>query len=202
MNSLLSLNDRVKLIAEYTHVNMGDDPVHGWPHVERVARYCEIILEKSNADVNDEVLALAVILHDIGRSYKSETHHAVIGSKIARMLLKGMGYEDDVIDHVVHAILAHSYSLGIKARTMEAKILSDADKLDALGAIGIFRVIYESGKQGRGFNDTLKHLRDKILRLLDHLYLKESKSLALELHRRVELYASWLSDELDFLGLR
>ena len=202
MSRLLSLNDKVKLIAEYTHNNMGDDPVHGWPHVERVAGYSEVLLERTHADVDEEVLALSVILHDIGRSYKSEAHHAITGSKIARILLKGLGYNDRIIDEVTHAILAHSYSLGIKARTMEAKILSDADKLDALGAIGIFRVIYESGRRGRGIDGTLKHFRDKILRLLDHFYLKESRSLALELHRRVELYASWLSEELDFLGLR
>jgi len=78
--------------------------------------------------------------------------------------------------------------------------LSDADKLDALGAIGIYRVIYTSGIKGRGFSYAIHHFEEKILKLKEKLYLPQSKRIAGELHRRVELYIAWLRDELNSLG--
>ncbi len=196
---LFELNDKVKFVEEFARTTMGNDPCHGWPHVERVAAYAERIAE-SIEGVDYEVLAIATLLHDIGRFYQTNLHHAITSSKVAEVLLRGLNYDDEFIEKVSHAIIAHSFSLGVEAKTIEAKILSDADKLDAMGAIGIFRVIYTSGMKKRGFSDSIHHFEEKILKLKEKLYLPQSKRIAGELHRRVELYVAWLRDEMNSLG--
>jgi uncharacterized protein len=178
---------------------MGDDPCHGWPHVERVASYA-LKLVSDNESIDFEALAIAILLHDIGRFYQTDLHHAVTSSRVAEVLLKGLGYPEEFIEKVSHAIISHSYSLGVTAKTMEAMILSDADKLDAIGAIGIYRVIYTSGMRRRGFSDSLNHFREKIIKLKEKLYLPQSKKIAEELHRRVEIYITWLREELLEVG--
>ncbi|MCE4606217.1 MAG: HD domain-containing protein [Desulfurococcales archaeon] len=198
MVNLFEINDKVKIIKDLSMMTMGNDPCHGWPHVERVAAYALKIIDDESVDY--EVLAIAILLHDIGRFYKTDLHHAISSSKVAGILLRGLGYPDEFIDKVSHAIIAHSYSLGVTAKTKEAMVLSDADKLDAIGAIGIYRVIYTSGLTRRGFKDSLNHFEEKIIKLKEKLYLPQSKRIAEELHRRVEFYINWLKEELAGVG--
>ena len=198
---LFELNDKVKFVEEFARTTMGDDPCHGWPHVERVAAYAERIAESID-NVDYDVLAIAILLHDIGRFYHTNQHHAIASSKVAEVFLRRINYDEEFIRKVSHAIIAHSFSLGVKAETVEAKILSDADKLDALGAIGIFRVIYTSGARKRGISESLRHFEEKILKLREKLYLPQSKKIAWELQKRVELYVAWLKDETSSLGYR
>ncbi|MCE4614590.1 MAG: HD domain-containing protein [Desulfurococcales archaeon] len=199
MISLFETNEKVKFIKDFSKMTMGNDPCHGWPHVERVAAYALKLIGNDDS-IDYEALAIAVLLHDIGRFYQSDLHHAITSSKISEILLRGLEYPDDFIENVSHAIIAHSFSLGVTAKTKEAMILSDADKLDAIGAIGIYRVIYTSGLYHRSFSDSINHFGEKITRLKEKLYLPESKRIAEELHRRVELYVKWLKEELIQVG--
>ena len=196
---MFETNERVKFIKDFSKMTMGDDPCHGWPHVNRVTAYALKLIDDDNS-VDYEVLAIAILLHDIGRFYQTDVHHAILSSKIAEILLRGLGYSEEFIENVTHAIIAHSFSLGVQAKTKEAMILSDADKLDAIGAIGIYRVIYTSGLTRRSFKDSLNHFGEKITKLKEKLYLPQSKRLAEELHRRVELYVNWLKEELIEVG--
>ena len=75
------------------------------------------------------------------------------------------------------------------------KILSDADKLDAIGAIGIYRTIAYQVSHGTGLNGVLKHLQEKILKLNDRLYLEKSKELALDKKKIVDLFNVKLKEE-------
>ncbi len=166
---------------------MGNDPAHGWPHVERVLKIADTLARGYCNGINREVVALAIILHDIGRfNNEKRIQHALASVDMASMILKEHGYQDNTISMVSHAILAHSWSLGVKAKTLEAMILSDADKLDALGAVGIARVFHTGCQMNRGFNDSIGHFYEKILRIPERLYLPEAKWIAKERLRIIE----------------
>ncbi|ASJ00294.1 HD domain-containing protein [Thermococcus gorgonarius] len=160
------------------------DGTHGFSHVERVFNLCMHIGREEGADL--EVLALAALLHDIARPLEDAgkvEDHAAEGARIARRYLKSLGYPDEKVEAVAHAIEAHRFSRGPEPRTLEAKILSDADKLDAIGAVGIARVFMYSGEQGRDIEASIKHFEEKILKLKDLMYTKTARKIANERHR-------------------
>lgn len=165
----------VRIIAEAL---MGPDPSHGWPHVYRVLGLVYEIVEAEGVAVDWDVLWNAVMLHDVGRSLEGEESHAVKSAEFARRLLPLLGYPGDVVETIANAILAHSYSLGAEPGSVEARVLSDADKLDALGAVGIARVFHYGCAAGRGFEESLEHIRSKILRLPELMHFEYSRRLA------------------------
>lgn len=169
---------------------------HGFSHTERVLALCMHIGEKEGADL--EVLALAALLHDIARPLESKgkiDDHAKEGAKIAKHFLEGLGYGK--VEQVTHAIEAHRFSRPPEPRTLEAKILSDADKLDAIGAIGIARVFMYSGEHGRSIEYSLKHFEEKIMKLKDLMYTKTAKEMALERHKYVEEFIERIRKEIE-----
>lgn len=175
---------------------MGGDPAHGWPHVVRVHRYAVAIAIRLKRSVDWLTLETAVLLHDVGRFLPGEGRHAEKSAAFAATLLPGIGFTGDV-NAVIHAILAHSHTMGVKAETLEAMILSDADKLDALGAIGIARVFHTGCQLGRSFEESLSHFEEKILGLRDEMYLEESKRLAEGLLGLVKEYVEAMRRELS-----
>lgn len=186
--------DAVRLVSRAV---MGDDPAHGWPHVLRVYRYSVMLADSVGQRVDELTLETAVLLHDVGRFLPGEGHHAEKSAVFARSLLSSLGYEGDV-DAVIHAIIAHSYSLGVKAETIEAMILSDADKLDALGAVGVARVIHTGCSMGRSFEESLNHFYEKILGLTELLYLEESRKIAERLVGVVKMFVEEFRMELGY----
>jgi len=168
---------------------LGGDPAHGWPHVLRVARLAEEIILAGDLEPDLRVLSTAVALHDVGRALGGG-HHARVSAVYAGRLLRRLGWPEHLVGEVEHAILAHSYSLGVEARTLEAKILSDADKLDALGAVGVARVFHTGCQLGRGFRESLEHFYEKILSLPELLYLEPSRRIAAERVRVVREFVA------------
>ena len=164
---------------------------HGYEHTERVVKLCKAIGNKTGADM--EVLIPAAILHDIKRS---EQNHARAGAFEAEKILRKMGYPEETIKQVSHVIRAHSFSDETIADTLEAQILSDADKLDAMGAIGIYRTAMYSGELDRTFNDFVKHFHEKLLTLKDLLYTEEAKLMAAERDRFMLEYLGQLAKEI------
>lgn len=116
-----------------------DDLAHGWEHVYRVYKLALYIAEQEGAD--PFIVALAALMHDLGRSVEAskELHHADVSVMLASELLLAQGVSMDTQEAILHAIAAHSFSRGIEARTIEARVVRDADRLDSLGAIGILR---------------------------------------------------------------
>src|SRR5947207_11998558 len=116
-----------------------DDLAHGWEHVTRVYALALHIAEQEGA--NRFVVAMAALMHDLGRTVQanSTTHHADLSVALAKELLATYQVSADIQEAVLHAIIAHSFSRGIPPRTLEARIVRDADRLDSLGAIGILR---------------------------------------------------------------
>jgi len=186
----------VELIERLIKLIMPPNPCHGVDHVLRVRDLALTIAEKVREPVDREVLELAALLHDIGR-LSTETNHAERSAEIARILLELAGYPRDKIDMVVNATLAHSYTSRVEAVSIEAKILSDADKLDALGAVGVARVFAYSGEKGRSIEDSIQHFYSKILNLVDTMHTDEAKRIAYERHKFVREFLSRLLQELS-----
>jgi len=169
-------------IKEFTRLNSEDDDIHGYPHVLRVYNLCIKMGKKLNANL--KILEIAALLHDIGRKKEKEDvfkrNHAEISAEIALKFLKNsnLNLTKQEINAIIHCIKSHSFSSGVPAESLEAKILSDADKIDALGAIGLYRTIGFTVLNNGGINDVINHLENKILNLREKLYLKYSKKVA------------------------
>ncbi len=114
------------------------DPAHGWQHIRRVYELALHIAEQEGAD--SFIVGMAALLHDLGRLSQDYTKHHVDLSVInATELLATYEVPSKAQEAILHAIAAHSFSRGIEARTLEARVVRDADRLDSLGAIGILR---------------------------------------------------------------
>jgi len=176
--------DFISIVKKFSYKNSDQDDIHGYPHVKRVFKTCVDLGIQMNA--NKRILKISALLHDIGRIKEkfdsSGKHHAELSAEIATDFLKS--YQEvlskNEIEQVIYCIRAHSFSNDVKPKTLEAKILSDADKLDAMGAIGLYRTIAFTVKNHNGIDTVIKHMEDKILDLKRDLYLNESKVLAEE----------------------
>uniref|UniRef100_A0A7C3RLZ7 HD domain-containing protein n=2 Tax=Archaeoglobus fulgidus TaxID=2234 RepID=A0A7C3RLZ7_ARCFL len=166
---------------------------HERDHVERVKRIAKYLAEKEGGNV--EVVLKAAELHDIARNSEN---HAFESAKIAEKILREQGFEEEFIMAVKHAIEAHSFSGKTEPRTLEAKILSDADKLDAIGAVGIARAFIFSGEKGRGIEETIRHFEEKLLKLKDHFYTDTAKKIARKRYDFLRAFYDEIKKELDF----
>jgi uncharacterized protein len=187
-------------------------PSHDWHHIERVEKLAETLAEKEDAD--REVVKLAVLLHDIGRGKEDRgeiENHASWGAEKSGEILAEHSYSKETVEKVKHCIEAHRYSDDIEPETLEAKVLSDADNLDALGASGIARTFCYSGEHGRPVSDTelfpgeddsesgetgLNHLTNKILTLKQRMYTDSGRKIAEERHDFVKDFVDQMTEEM------
>jgi uncharacterized protein len=125
----------------------GADAVHDFDHVLRVLALAERLARAEGADL--EIVRTAALLHDIARGHgdRMATDHAQAGAEFARRLLAG--HPPDRVEAVAHAIAAHRFRTGPAPQTLEAQVLHDADKLDAIGAIGVARAFAFGGHEGQ-----------------------------------------------------
>lgn len=126
------------------------DPGHGLVHLGRVVATATRLAEEEGARM--DVVFPAAWLHDcvhVAKDSPDRPRASQMAAGHARRFLEAAGYPADCLPHIAHAIEAHSYSAGIVPRTVEAKIVQDADRLDALGAIGIARCIAVGVALGR-----------------------------------------------------
>ena len=123
---------------------------HDWDHTLRVHRLCRRIGAAEGADL--VVVEAAAYLHDIGRTHQDRSNgslcHAEKGAAMARDLLKQCALAADRADNVIHCIAAHRFRGGEAPRSLEACVLFDADKLDAIGAVGVARAYLFAGELG------------------------------------------------------
>ncbi len=123
---------------------------HAFDHTERVYNLAVKIGEKERADLG--ILKAAALLHDVARLKEDNNEiecHAGHGAKMAEKIIKEKNFPGHKIKNVAHSISVHRHSKGLIAETKEARILQDADRLDALGAITIARMFSTGGKIGR-----------------------------------------------------
>lgn len=145
---MVSLIGEIKAFVEKCLANATGS--HDWQHTERVRELCMHIGKVEGA--NMEVLEIAAYLHDIGRPYQDESKgticHAEKGAEMARALLTDYPISEEQKASIIHCIEAHRFRGNHRPETLEAKILYDADKLDAIGAIGIGRAFMFAGEVG------------------------------------------------------
>lgn len=134
-------------IEEAQSYYSGRDAAHDFEHVLRVLKLAERIGEAEGADM--EVLRAAVLLHDVARVAEDAGGpcHAEAGAKRAREILAR--HREDKVEAVAHAIATHRFRGSAMPQTLEASILYDADKLDAIGAIGVARAYAIAGRQAQ-----------------------------------------------------
>jgi len=164
---------------------------HGFEHTERVVALCRVLGKRLGADMS--VLIPAAILHDVGRGEES---HAERGADMARHILTEHGFPGDILARIVEAVRVHSFSAGLEAASLEAQILSDADKLDAMGAVGVYRAAQYSGEHDRPMEEYVAHFHEKLLTLKGLLYTDEARKLAENRHRFMESYLEEFMKEL------
>ncbi len=191
----------VKDIEDLVRDTLGNDPVHGFPHVERVMKLAFKIAEEYRGKYDPTVLKLAILLHDVGRIEEQDLHkhHAILSAEMARKILEQYGFSKEIIEKVRDAILAHSYTLGYKPKTVEGMILSDADKLDALGAVGIMRVFMESAYRKRTLDEAIDHFYEKLFKLKDLMMTRKGKELAIKRHEYMINFLNKLEREIEGL---
>ncbi len=123
---------------------------HDWDHTLRVHRLCLRIGAAEGAD--RLVTEAAAFLHDIGRAHQDRAVgklcHAEKGAAMARKMLADYPLADDRRENIIHCIASHRFRRGDTPRTLEARVLFDADKLDAIGAVGVARAFLFAGELG------------------------------------------------------
>jgi uncharacterized protein len=192
----------------------GRDPAHDFHHIMRVYKNAKRIGRREGT--NMEILLPAVLLHDLivypkgsAKSSKSSDESADLAANI----LQSYGYTHDQINQICYCIRAHSFSKRLVPASLEGRILQDADRLDALGAIGIARTFSVAGSENRTFynpNDpfcksnrdlddmqwTLDHFQTKLLKLEDFMHTQTAKKMAKERTRFMKLFIRQLQKEI------
>ena len=177
---------------------------HNWEHTCRVYNLCMHIGQKERADL--EVLKIAAYLHDIGRPWQDKSKgtvcHAQKGAQMAKSFLDKYEISEDKMWNIIHCIRSHRFRGDTMPETLEAKILFDADKLDAIGAIGIARAFQFAGELGAKFHnpnvepeDTKPYTEEdtgyrefklKLSKIKDHMLTAEGRRMAEERHAFME----------------
>jgi len=189
---------------------------HDWFHIERVYKNALLIAEEE--DVNLDIIALGALLHDIADA-KFHQGDETVGPKKAKQFLQQQNVESATIEHVIKIIEHISFKGGNFQQQFHSKelaIVQDADRLDALGAIGIARTFNYGGFKNRklydpaiapklnmtkeeykkGDNPTINHFYEKLLLLKDRMNTQKGKQIAQERHLFMEkfleqFYAEW-----------
>jgi uncharacterized protein len=190
------------------------DPAHDFSHILRVYRSAKEIGEAEGADM--QVLLYAALLHDAGAESKHSGASAesdALRLRIAEEFLEKKNLPEDLRNKILYAIEVHRFSKGIVPATKEAKILQDADRLDAMGAIGIARVFMTGGAMGRKFYSpedpfcnkrspddkmwNLDHFYRKILKLESGMHTETARTIAI---RRAAVLKRYLGDLQKEIG--
>lgn len=208
-----------RIAAEIRHRFADEGSGHDWHHIERVWKLARRIAAAEGAD--REIVELAALVHDIA-DWKFHDGDDSVGPREAAKLLRAEGAADDVIAAVVDIVATISYKgagVATAMRTLEGRCVQDADRLDALGAIGIARCFAYGGHAGRLLYDpavppvlhataeaykaargtSLNHFYEKLLLLKERMNTPAGKVLAEERHRYMEGFiaqflAEWQAD--------
>ena len=205
---------RPELVRLATHSDAGDS-AHDLNHLNRVWATARTLLA-AHAHADQLVVMAACYLHDLvnlPKDHPERANASRLSALQAEAQLSKLGFPPEQLAGVVHAIEAHSYSAQIRPETIEAQIVQDADRLDALGAVGLARMLHIGGQLGRslahatdplatarGLDDkryTLDHIENKLLRLPMAMNTAEGRELAesrvqLLVRFRDQFVAEWL----------
>jgi uncharacterized protein len=188
---------------------------HDWFHIERVWKNAKLIAAKEHCDI--EVVQLAALLHDIADS-KFHGGNEEIGPTMAREFLENAGLKPQKVEHIVAIVENVSFKGGQNTRShssIELDIVQDADRLDAIGAIGIARTFNYGGFKNRAMYDpsiapnlnmtkeeykkstapTINHFYEKLLLLKDLMNTESGKRIAEQRHQYMEGFLNQFYNE-------
>lgn len=214
--------DIIEKTREYVEQTLkGEGSGHDWWHVYRVWKMAQHIAQ-GEKDVDLFVVELAALLHDIA-DWKFNGGDEDTGAKVSREWLTKLGVDKAVVDHVCDIIATSSFKgaeVKSEMKTLEGKVVQDADRLDAIGAIGIGRTFAYGGHTNREMynpdikpemhttaeqyknnkSPTINHFYEKLLLLKDLMNTDTAKKIALERHKFMEeyldrFYKEWEGEE-------
>ncbi len=207
MKVLDSLRNEVKK-------SIANDPAHDFEHTIRVYKNAQKICKKEKA--NEKLVLSAALLHDIvsyPKSDKRSKTSSIKSAKKSKQILEKLDFSKEEIAIISDAIRDHSFSQNKTPKTLEGKILQDADRLDALGAIGIARVFATGGSLKRPFynindpfckkripNDktwTVDHFFQKLLKLESLMNTKSGKAEAKKRTKILKEFLNQLNQEIS-----
>jgi len=190
------------------------DGSHDLSHVHRVWANVRRLQAQEGGDL--EVLLAATLLHDcvaIEKNSPLRAQASSLSADKASAILIDMGWPRTRVGMVAHAVKTHSFSAGFAPLTLEAKILQDSDRLDAIGMVGVARCFYVSGRMGsalydftnptatgRDYEDTrfaIEHFQTKLLKLATGFQTTEGRRLAAIRHARLESFLAQFMDEIS-----
>jgi len=208
----------LKKTEKFVRMKMRGDPGHDWSHVNRVRKLALYIGKKEKADLF--IVELAALLHDVA-DYKFHKGDNKLGSTIAENWLGELHVDKKIIKHVGYILKKIAFKgAKVKSRmkTIEGKIVQDADKLDAMGAIGIARTFSYGGhfnvpmyipaikptlhtsfaQYKKNSASTINHFYEKLLLLKDRMHTKTAKQIARRRHKFLETYLKEFYREWNF----
>ena len=182
-------NQRIQSAIEYIEKLFSDDyGGHDVEHTKRVYRNA-LMIAQTEPECDLFVVSLGALLHDVDDHKLFHTEN----NANARAFMESLQLYDTQIEHICELINSISFSKnrGQKPATLEGKIVQDADRLDAIGAIGIARTFAFGGERKRPLSATVQHFYDKLLLLKDEMNTDEGKRQA---EHRHELMVNFLSE--------
>lgn len=192
MNSeIINLID--KTIEYITELYKGNADGHDLDHSIRVYNNA-VNISKSYTDADVLIIVLASLLHDADDHKLFDTEN----NENARRFMKNQNISEEYMNRICDVINSVSFSRnkGVKPSTLEGCIVQDADRLDALGAIGIARTFAYGGRNNRSLVESVKHFHEKLLLLKDQMNTPEAKRIAEERHKFLEDYILELYKEM------
>jgi uncharacterized protein len=209
----MELDQLQTLCLDYLSEVMAADPAHDITHVQRVVKNTQRLTEVENG--NAEITMPAAWLHDcvsVAKDSPLRKQASRLAAEEAVRFLGSVNYPDDLLAPIYHAIEAHSFSANLETETLEARIVQDADRLEAIGAIGITRCFLTGGSMGtplydpadpfaenRPLNDklyTLDHFYCKLLGLADTMKTEAGKAEAVKRTEYMKAFLDELSSEI------
>lgn len=198
---------------EFMQQEMQVDAAHDISHVQRVVNTAKKLAVEEGADLS--IVLPAAYLHDCftyPKDHPNRKQSSIIAAKKAVAFLESIDYQQQYHDAIAHAIEAHSFSANIRPNTLEAKVVQDADRLDALGAIGITRCIQVSTEfdaqlyddkdifaQQRELDDkqfTLDHFQTKLFKIAETMNTESARREAQKRKVFMQAYIEQLHDEV------
>ena len=207
------LKDWHRPITDIATRHLGADGAHDLAHLERVWTNARHLMEQ-HPEADRLVVLAACFLHDLVNLPKDSPERAQASRRsadLARAELAREGFPESLLDGVVHAIEAHSFSGGVTPDTIEAKIVQDADRLDALGIVGLARMFYTAGRMGaaiahpsdplgaqRTLDDkafALDHIKVKLAQLPALMHTAAAREMAADRMRQLEGFRDAFAEE-------
>lgn len=197
---------------------LDDATGHDWYHIQRVVTMAKHLQTKEGGD--SEIIELAALLHDIS-DHKFNGGKLDEGGKVAFELLRSFEYPEDralKVKYIVDHVSFKGANTEAKMESLEGKIVQDADRLDAIGAIGVGRTFAYGGHKGQPMHDpnlpaklhdsfeeyanakgtTINHFHEKLLLLADRLNTKTAQEIGAKRHQLMERFLNDFLNEWDF----